>query len=128
MKSTVRVMIGIVFLTLAIIQPLPAQDGRVVVQGGVFDSSGRVMLGADVFLRDLNSGLEIHQVTDNKGRFQFLVERGHYQATAAMSGFDSTTQDLDLAQTGPVDLRLQLSPAHHWTLRSWSSPVPGSRS
>ena len=65
---------------------------RAPVEGTVFDSSGRVLVGADVFLRDLDSGLEIHQVTDNEGRFQFLVKRGRYQVTAAMSGFDSATR------------------------------------
>lgn len=64
-----------------------------------------------MFLRDLDSGLEIHQVTGNEGRFQFLAERGRYHVTAAMSGFDSATRDLNPDQSGPADLRLQLSPA-----------------
>ena len=111
MSNTARLTIGIIWLILSALEPLAAQDGRAAVEGTVFDSSGRVLVGADVFLRDLDSGLEVHRVTDNEGRFQFLAERGRYQVTAAMSGFDSTTQDLDLDQSGPADLRLQLSPA-----------------
>ena len=111
MSNTARLTIGIIWLILSALEPLAAQDGRAAVEGTVFDSSGRVLVGADVFLRDLESGLEVHRVTDNEGRFQFLAERGRYQVTAAMSGFDSTTQDLDLDQSGPADLRLQLSPA-----------------
>ncbi|MCY3777550.1 MAG: TonB-dependent receptor, partial [Candidatus Aminicenantes bacterium] len=111
MSTTARIAIGIIFLIFSSLGPLAAQDGRVPVEGTVFDSSGRVLVGADVFLRDLDSGLEIHQVTGNEGRFQFLAERGRYQVTAAMSGFDSATRDLDLEESGPADLRLQLAPA-----------------
>lgn len=111
MSTTARIAIGFIFLIFSSLGPLAAQDGRVPVEGTVFDSSGRVLVGADVFLRDLDSGLEIHQVTGNEGRFQFLAERGRHQVTAAMSGFDSATQDLDLEESGPADLRLQLAPA-----------------
>ena len=111
MSTTARIAIGIIFLIFSSLGPLAARDGKAPVEGTVFDSSGRVLVGADVFLRDLDSGLEIHQVTGNEGRFQFLAERGRYQVTAAMSGFDSTTQDLDLDESGPADLRLQLAPA-----------------
>ena len=111
MSTTARIAIGITFLIFSAVEPLSAQDGRVGVEGTVFDSSGRVLVGADVFLRDLHSGLEVHQVTGNEGRFQFLAERGRYQVTAAMSGFDSAAQELDLNESGPADLRLQLSPA-----------------
>lgn len=110
MSTTARIAIGFIFLIFSPLGSLAAQDGRVPVEGTVFDSSGRILVGADVFLRDLDSGLEIHQVTGNEGRFQFLAERGRYQVTAAMSGFDSTTQDLDLEESGPADLRLQLAP------------------
>ncbi len=111
MSNTTRIAIGIVLLILSAPDSLAAQEGKAPVEGTVIDSSGRVLVGADVFLRDLDSGLEIHQVTDNEGRFQFLAERGRYQVTAAMSGFDSTTHDLDLAESGPADVRLRLSPA-----------------
>ena len=111
MSTASRIAIGFIFLIFSFLGPLAAQDGRVPVEGTVFDSSGRVLVGADVFLRDLDSGLEIHQVTGNEGRFQFLAERGRHQVTAAMSGFDSATQDLDLEESGPADLRLQLAPA-----------------
>ena len=111
MSNTARIAIGIILLILSAPDPLAAPDGKAPVEGTVIDSSGRVLVGADVFLRDPDSGLEIHQVTDNEGRFQFLAERGRYQVTAAMSGFDSTTQDLNLEERGPAGLRLQLSPA-----------------
>ena len=112
MSGAARFTIGIlILLTLPPLDPLAAREGRTPVEGTVFDSSGRVLVGADVFLRDLDSGLEIHQVTDNEGRFRFLAERTRYQVTAAMSGFDSAARNLDLEESGPADLRLRLSPA-----------------
>ncbi len=111
MSTKARIAIGFIFLIYSSLGPLAARDGKAPVEGTVFDSSGRVLVGADVFLRDLDSGLEIHQVTGNEGRFRFLAKRGRYQVTAAMSGFDSATQDLNLEESGPTDLRLQLSPA-----------------
>ena len=111
MKSTIRLTIGFVLMTLTALGPLSAQRNKTAVEGIVVDSTGRVLMGADVFFRDMSSGLEIHQVTDNKGGFRFLAKPGSYQVTAARSGFDSTTHDLTLTQAGGADLRLELSPA-----------------
>ena len=66
MSNTARLTIGIIWLILSALEPLAAQDGRAAVEGTVFDSSGRVLVGADVFLRDLDSGLEVHRVTGNR--------------------------------------------------------------
>ena len=111
MSNTVRLTIGFILLTLSALGPLSAQSGKTAVEGTVVDSSSRILAGADVFLRDMDSGLEIHQATGNEGRFRFLAGPGKYQVTAALSGFDSTTHNLTLAQTEPADLRFELSPA-----------------
>ena len=97
MSNTVRITIGFILLTLSALGPLSAQSDKTVVEGTVVDSTGRVLVGADVFLRDMDSGLEIHQATGNEGRFRFLAGPGKYQVTAALSGFDSTSHDLTLA-------------------------------
>ena len=124
MSNTVRITIGFILLTLSALGPLSAQSDKTVVEGTVVDSTGRVLVGANVFLRDMDSGLAIHQVTNNEGSFQFVTEPGKYQVTAALSGFDSTTHDLTLAQTEPADLRFELSPA---ALATQVVVVSGSR-
>ena len=124
MSNTVRLTIGFILLTLSALGPLSAQSGKTAVEGTVVDSSSRILVGADVFLRDMDSGLEIHQATDNEGRFRFLAGPGKYQVTAALSGFDSTTHNLTLAQTEPADLRFELSPA---ALATQGVVVSGSR-
>ena len=68
MSTTARFAIGIIFLILSATDPLAAQDGRVPVEGTVIDSSGRVLIGADVFLRDLDSGLDVLLTEDLAGR------------------------------------------------------------
>ena len=110
MSNPVRFTVGFVLMTLSALSPLSAQSDKTAVEGTVVDSSARVLVGADVFLRDMDSGLELHQVTDNGGGFRFLAKPGSYQVTAARSGFDSTTHDLTLTQAGGADLRLELSP------------------
>ena len=124
MSNTVRLTIGFILLTLSALGPLSAQSGKTAVEGTVVDSSSGILVGADVFLRDMDSGLEIHQATDNEGRFRFLAGPGKYQVTAALSGFDSTTHNLTLAQTEPADLRFELSPA---ALATQGVVVSGSR-
>ena len=125
MSNPIRLTIGFILLTLsAALGPLPAQSGKTAVEGTVVDSSSRILVGADVFLRDMDSGLEIHQATDHEGRFQFVAESGKYQVTAAMSGFESAAHDLTLAQTEPADLRFELSPA---ALATQMVVVSGSR-
>ena len=116
--------IGLVLLALLALPPLLAQDHKTTVEGTVFDSSDHVLVGADVFLRDTSSGLEIHQVTDSRGLFRFLVELGSYQLTAALSGFESLTQDLTLTGAERSGLRLELSPA---VLATQVVVVSGSR-
>ena len=104
-----RFMIGFILL----ISPglLSAQSDQTAIEGTVVDSSSLIVIGADVFLEDTSSGLAIHQVTDSQGRFQFVAKPGNYQVTAAMSGFDSVTQNLTLTHTKPADLHLKLAPA-----------------
>ena len=104
-----RFMIG--FILLISPELLSAQSDQTVIEGTVVDSSSLILVGADVFLEDTSSGLAIHQVTDGQGRFQFVAKPGNYQVTAAMSGFDSVTQNLTLTQTKPADLHLKLAPA-----------------
>ena len=119
-----RLTIGFILITLAALGPLLGQSDQTAVEGTVVDSSAHVLVGSDVFLRDMDSGLEIHQVTNNAGYFRFVAESGNYQVTAAMSGFESATHDLTLVQTDPVDLRLELSPA---ALATQVVVVSGSR-
>ncbi len=104
-----RFMIGFILLTSPGL--LSAQSDQTAVEGTVVDSSSLILVGADVFLEDTSSGLAIHQVTDSEGRFQFVAKPGNYQVTAAMSGFDSVTQNLTLTHTKPADLHLKLAPA-----------------
>ena len=98
------------FLTLFALAPLLAQSSKVAVEGAVIDSTGGVLVGTDVFLRNSRSGLEVHQVTDGQGRYQFMVAPGHYELTAAETGFESVTNTLDVTDAKGVQRNLELAP------------------
>ena len=117
-------VIGIVLFKSLLLAPLVAQDRKTTVEGTLVDSSGRVLVGADVFLRDTTSGLAIHRVTDSRGVFRFLVEPGSYQLTAAFSGFESLTQELTVTDGERAGLRLEMNPA---VLATQVVVVSGSR-
>ena len=119
-----RLTIVFIVMTLAVVRPLPAQSGETAVEGTVVDSSSLVLVGADVFLQGIGFGVAIHQVTDSQGRFKFNAEPGNYQITAAMSGFDSVTQNLTLTETELASLNLSLAPA---ALATHIVVVSGSR-
>ena len=116
--------IGFILLTSLAPEPLSAQSDQTAVEGTVVDSSALILVGADVFLQDISSGLAIHQVTDSEGRFQFVAKPGNYQVTAAMSGFDNVTRNLTLTQTKLARLHLKLAPA---ALATQIVVVSGSR-
>ena len=98
------------FLTLFALAPLWAQSSKVAVEGAVIDSTGGVLMGTDVFLRNSRSGLEVHQVTDGQGRYRFMAAPGHYELTAAETGFESVTKTLDVTDAKGVQLNLELAP------------------
>ena len=111
MGNTAKLTIGFILLTLSALGPLSAQSGKVAFEGTVIDSSGRVLVGADIFLRDMGSGLEIHQVTDNEGHFQFVTNPGKYRVTAARAGFATQWQVVDVPSPEASDLRITLPPS-----------------
>ncbi len=90
--------------------PLSAQSGKTAVEGVVIDSTGGVLVGTDVFLRNTRSGLEIHQVTDDQGHFRFMTSPGPYELTAAETGFESVTETLTVTGDKDVTVNLELAP------------------
>jgi len=101
-RNTLTFLLAIVF-TLA---PLRAQNEKFSIEGRVIDSTGGVLVGTDVFLRDTGSGLEIHQVTDGQGQFRFVVTKGSYELTAAETGFESVTESVIADRDAAVKLEL----------------------
>ncbi|MBK9168655.1 MAG: TonB-dependent receptor [Bryobacterales bacterium] len=93
-------------------QPAAAQEARGRVQGVVSDTSGAVIAGARVSLRNDNTGVETVRQTNTSGQYLFdLVVAGTYTVTVEMEGFRRFAQQNILVQTRAdvtVDARLDL--------------------
>ncbi|HEX6094874.1 MAG TPA: carboxypeptidase regulatory-like domain-containing protein [Thermoanaerobaculia bacterium] len=81
-----------------------------VIEGTVTDSSGGVLPGVTVTLRNTATNFEQTHITDIAGRYRgVLLPLGPYEIKAALEGFASQTVrgvDLGVGQTRVVDLKL----------------------
>jgi hypothetical protein len=76
-----------------------AQDTRARVQGIVNDTSGAVVAGATVTLRNENTGVQDTQLTRENGQYLFdLVLPGNYSVTVELTGFKQFVQRNILVQ------------------------------
>ncbi|HEY5445948.1 MAG TPA: carboxypeptidase-like regulatory domain-containing protein, partial [Pyrinomonadaceae bacterium] len=92
-KYLVRlVVLATVLLTLASL--VFAQDYRGKVQGFVKDENGSAILGAQVVLRNVKTGVEVTRNSDSEGRFVFdFVDPGDYVLMAEQTGFKKAVQE-----------------------------------
>jgi hypothetical protein len=89
-----------------------AQFDTATVLGTVHDSSGSVVPGVAITLRNINTGITSATQTDDKGDYQFLTVRpGTYQVSAAHTGFSTATAEnftVTVNARQRVDLTLQV--------------------
>jgi hypothetical protein len=82
------------------------------VSGAVSDSSGAVIAGAEVELRNPNTGYEQSERTDSAGTFRFNnVPFNGYRLTAKAAGFSAATQEMDVRATVPMSASFTLNVA-----------------
>jgi hypothetical protein len=91
--------------------PLVAQEQRGSVEGVVKDAQGGAVVGATVTAKHLN-GASSTAVTDATGAYRFVtLAPGHYEITAALSGFaPSKVANVDLRLGQVLSINLTLSP------------------
>jgi hypothetical protein len=107
------------FLLLALMLLLPmalmaqVESGRVV--GTVFDTSGAVISGAAITVKNIGTGVEHHTTTDNSGQFTVTqLQPGTYTVLAQHEGFKGAEQAafaLDVNQVIQVQLKLVVGAA-----------------
>ncbi len=87
-------------------------QGETSIQGTVSDASGATIPGAAIRIKNLETGAERNQVTDDAGRYDAAsLPVGHYEVRAEKSGFRSeekTGISLVVGQRETVDLVLQV--------------------
>jgi len=90
------------FVTLGTLLAAPSggQELRAKVQGIITDTSGGVLVGASITLRNVNTGVEAHRLANEAGQYIFdFVSPGTYTLTIEMPGFSTFVQEKVLVQT-----------------------------
>ena len=101
-------------LLLLVFQALPmwsAPAESQVIAGRVIDETGGALAGANVFIRDLKTGLEFSTVANGEGAFEVEVRPGKYRVTAARAEFANQTQIVEVPSPKAQDLLATLTPA-----------------
>jgi hypothetical protein len=95
--------ISLIFLTI-IASTLTAQEYRGRIQGAVKDTSGAVIAGATVTLRNTDTGVTVVRNTDATGHYIFdLVDAGFYSVSVELAGFAKFVEaNVPLAARGDV--------------------------
>lgn len=111
-RSLTRAVAIALFLMVGLVQHLSAQVDQGAITGTVLDSSGAVLVKAQVALTSTDSGLVLHGVTDGKGSYSFgPLKIGHYSVTVTAPGFRTTTQsNLTLHQEERLNVPITLNP------------------
>ena len=112
----------ILALLLAMFASGLSQD-RLELKVRVTDVTGAPVAGAAVFVRDLSTGLETAHRADSLGGFVVELRIGTYRISAAQNDFETVSETVDVAGSGPNALELTLSPA----VLTQSIVVTGSR-
>jgi hypothetical protein len=101
----------VLIFVLLVASPIHAQSSS-ALQGRVFDSSGAVLRGATISVRDDSTGFDRSVPTDDDGRYHVgAIPAGSYQITASASGFKSAVVEALNLEVGRIvvrDFRLEL--------------------
>ena len=102
-----RHFLATVVMLLALIHPAAAQTQITtsVIQGVVVDSSGAVLPGVDVEVRNVDTNFTRTAVTDREGRFVVLqLPTGTYTVTFKLAGFATLVQENVQVRVGEAAL------------------------
>ena len=107
---SLRIKVVLLFLAVLLATALKAQEFRGRIQGTVVDSSGGVLVGANVTLINKDTGVSANRKTNETGHFIFdLITPGTYSVTVEFTGFSKSVQDgIILQQRGDVALTAKL--------------------
>src|SRR5262249_366034 len=105
---TLRALTVILLVAVAATASAQSQITTGVIDGTVVDSSGGVLPGVDVEVRNVETNLDRALVSDRDGRFVALqLPAGRYTVTLKLSGFATLVQENVLVTVGQT---VRLSP------------------
>ena len=112
-RSSVRFALAVIALTLFASFSTTAQTVSGSLQGIVKDSKGSVIAGADVVIRNMETGQERTLKANGDGFYiATFLPLGRYTVSATATGISKTAQeniDITLNQTRNVDFQLNPS-------------------
>jgi Carboxypeptidase regulatory-like domain len=115
MVKTVRNVLSVGILLLSAGSLALGQAGRGSISGLVSDPSGAIVSGAQMVLRNPETGVTQHTLTTSGGLYTFIsLNPGVYQVTASQAGFKSVAQDkitVNVDQVTEVNITLQVGAA-----------------
>jgi hypothetical protein len=80
------------------------------VEGQVTDSSGAVLPGVTITVRNMDTNVTRDIVTDGNGRYRAVaLQPGRYEISSVLAGFDAkpvSNIDVQVGQTAAVDMRM----------------------
>ena len=95
-----------------LVSSVAAQDYRGKVQGSVTDEAGAAIPGAQVVLRNTQTGVDVTRQTDGDGNYVFdFVEPGEYIIVIEQTGFKKAVQENVIVRNRAditVDLKLSV--------------------
>ena len=113
MRRSTSVYLGVTLAVLGLLAGnLNAQDARARVQGLVVDASNAAIVGANVTLVNINTGVKTVRPTNDTGLYRFdYVDPGLYTITIEVAGFSRfTRENIEIRAQGDitVDATLKL--------------------
>lgn len=101
--------IVLMFLTLFVCTAASAQFEAGSVVGVISDSSGLVIPGVSITLRNLSTNVDRQATTSSVGAFDFVaVSPGMYSITVKQTGFQERKQNFKLAVGQRLDMNMAL--------------------
>jgi hypothetical protein len=92
--------------------PAPAQEARATLSGTITDPSGSSIIGAQVRITNLETGIVLSAQSNEVGQYRLLfINPGAYRLTVEMAGFRTFVREgiqLTLGQAATLDVPLQV--------------------
>src|SRR5579872_6654892 len=111
-KNKIFFSIGVLAFSLIAIslQSAAQQLGAGILRGEVTDAQGAVVIGANITVRQMETGVERTAVTNKDGLFIFNdAVPGAYEVRASAPGFNTAAATASLQVGQQIDLKLGLS-------------------
>src|SRR5438094_548652 len=81
------------------------------IEGQVTDSTGAVLVGVTILVRNMDTNVVRDLVTDGKGRYRAVaLQPGHYEVTVSLAGFAANpigNIEVLVGQTVPIDVKMR---------------------